>query len=210
MAQSPERKVAFCQPADSNPRPFAQLPPSPFFSADPGVRPTVGVRVFCLSMWETIRHQRQTGFFSLCSRIEQLNDIPAGGARLFRRGAAPAQKRPRNLPLPPQEPQPRKVPPITTSLCPIIFPPIFSQAVDAKNPNLEKCHPPPGDPHPPSCRFFGFELDSSVQRSPFRAKVTIVYSFRILYEKIIELKPFWQQSLLHSMFVTSNIKEFVL
>ena len=34
-------------------------------------------------------------------------------------------------------------------------------------------------------------------------------SSRSLYEKKIRLKPFWQQSLLHSMFFTSNIQEFM-
>ena len=32
---------------------------------------------------------------------------------------------------------------------------------------------------------------------------------RMMYEKIIKSKPFWQWSLPHSMFFTSNIKTFV-
>ena len=31
---------------------------------------------------------------------------------------------------------------------------------------------------------------------------------QVLHEKEIELKPFWQLSLLHSMFFTSHITEF--
>jgi len=33
---------------------------------------------------------------------------------------------------------------------------------------------------------------------------------QILYETRIQFRPFWQESLLQSMFFTSNVKEFVL